>query len=167
MSTKPKYNNQQEQLEDILKLSRGKRTSRRIGSRGVPHRLNRQEQKDFARALERGWLSCNGLRTALWNTYREFQHAQGLVAIIHEKTPYQDRLYWLLPPEQTKNQVVLDFKDQSPIAIQNPLPQVSWPFEPLDWGWCWHQVPRQEVRLAINQLQELFIIPREVTSSNN
>jgi hypothetical protein len=151
MSTKPKYNNQQEHLEDILKLSRGIRTSRRIGSRSVPHRLNRQEQQDFTRALERGWLSCNGLRTALWNTYREYQHAQGLVAIIHEKTPYQDRLYLLLPPDQT--QQLVEFR------VQNPLPQYNWPMEPLDWGWCWYQIPRNQVRLAIEQLQVLDFTP--------
>ncbi|MCA1754853.1 MAG: hypothetical protein LC641_09200 [Spirochaeta sp.] len=141
MSAKPKYNNQQEHVEDILKLSQGKRTSRRIGSRAVPHRLNREERMSFDRALKRGWLSCNGLRSALWNTYREFQHAHGIAAVIHEKTPYQDRLYCLFPPEWDAN--------QRPVL---PIPEFSWPVEQLDWGWCWNDVPRNDVPKAVHEI---------------
>lgn len=142
---KSTYNNQQEHLEDILKLSRGKRTSRRIGSRSVPHRLNKEEQQNFQRALNRGWLSSTGLRTALWNTYREYQHAQGQVAIIHEKTPYLDRLYYLIPPD-------FSGKESQKQIRKNPLPEVLWTVETLDWGWCWHEVPRDQVRQALDIL---------------
>jgi len=142
MPKKPNYNNQQEHLEDILKLSQGKRTSRRIGSRSVPHRLNKEEQQDFQRALEKGWLSSTGLRTALWNTFREYQHAQGQVAIIHEKTPYLDRLYYLVPQALSGEEITVQVR-------VNPLPQVSWTVETLDWGWCWHEVPRDQIRQAL------------------
>lgn len=42
--------------DDVEKLSRGKSTKSKSGSRAVPHRLTKDEREEFERAKKRGVL---------------------------------------------------------------------------------------------------------------
>jgi hypothetical protein len=89
--------------DDILRLSRGKKTKNRIGSRRIAHRLNKTEQEKFEVAIRKGYLQIRGMRTALRNTFCEYQNALGLPGIILEHGVDGDYIHWnppLLPEEK-------------------------------------------------------------------
>jgi hypothetical protein len=42
--------------DSVNRISKGKRSARNIGSRGIPHRLTKSEREEFERAKKRGYL---------------------------------------------------------------------------------------------------------------
>jgi len=57
--------------DDIEKLSKGKGTYAKIGSRDIPHRLTLAESTEFNKAKSRGYLKWkNSYRVNLENVYR-------------------------------------------------------------------------------------------------
>lgn len=64
-------------LEDVDKLSRGKRTSKRIGSRAVGHHLYAFEREEYERASKCGFVTINHLsRSNLWNLWQKATQAR-------------------------------------------------------------------------------------------
>lgn len=87
-------------LDDVERLSRGKASRRRrIGSRYVCHRLNRDERVLYEIAKESGFLSVQGSSyrkerkgSPVRNTFRQRCDALERLCIILEKRSAQDRL---------------------------------------------------------------------------
>ncbi|NCN04028.1 MAG: hypothetical protein GW949_00180 [Spirochaetales bacterium] len=88
---------EQRRAEDLLRLTKGRPTKGRIGSRAVAHRLRTHEHAGFRLALERGFLEVRGLRKAILNSFTEYKHTYGQTAIIHEKTSTGDWIHWNPP----------------------------------------------------------------------
>ncbi len=62
--------------EDILQLIKGKPSKNKVGSRTVPHRLNKIELEKFEVALNKNYLKySNKTRLALLNSFDEYQLA--------------------------------------------------------------------------------------------
>lgn len=82
MPSKPHF-----KLEDVDKLTRGKRSGKRIGSRAVGHHLSAFERKEYLRAGKQGFLSLpSQSRSNLWNVWEKACLARGwpfLVLIKH------------------------------------------------------------------------------------
>jgi hypothetical protein len=70
--------------DDIDKLSRGKPTKSRIGSRRIGHRLTQKERLLFEAAQRQGFLKIpvTGSRPNVLNVYRLWCQAEGRVCII-------------------------------------------------------------------------------------
>jgi hypothetical protein len=69
-------------LDDVERLSYGKRSSSKKGSRRIPHRLNNTERALFERAKAHGHMwSLSALNPALINTYFNFCCATGRLFI--------------------------------------------------------------------------------------
>lgn len=81
-SKKPNF-----KLEDVDKLTRGKRSGKRIGSRAVGHHLSTFEREEYTRAGKQGFLSLpSQSRSNLWNVWEKACLARGwpfLVLIKH------------------------------------------------------------------------------------
>jgi len=75
-------------LDDVERLSYGKRSASRKGSRRIPHRLNNAERALFERAKSHGQLwSLSALNPALVNTYYNFCCATGRIFISMIRLP--------------------------------------------------------------------------------
>lgn len=71
-------NQQRFKIEDVDKLSRGKRTGKRIGSRAVGHHLYAFERKEYDLANKRGYMTVNNRsRENLWNIWQKATEAKG------------------------------------------------------------------------------------------
>lgn len=70
--------------DDIEKLSRGKPTKSKIGSRRIGHRLTQKERLLFEAAQRQGFLKIpvTGSRPNLLNIYRLWCQAEGRECII-------------------------------------------------------------------------------------
>lgn len=70
--------------DDVDKLSRGKRTRARIGSRQIPHRLTQKERILFAAAQRQGFLKIplTGIRPNVLYIYKLWCEAQGIACVI-------------------------------------------------------------------------------------
>ena len=65
--------------DDVERLSRGKPTRAKIGSRQIPHRLNHKEHILFEAAQRQGFLKvpAAGIRPNVLNIYRLWCDAEG------------------------------------------------------------------------------------------
>ena len=65
--------------DDVERLSRGKSTRARLGSRQIPHRLNHKERILFEAAQRQGFLKvpAAGIRPNVLNIYRLWCDAEG------------------------------------------------------------------------------------------
>lgn len=72
--------------DDVARLSRGRPTKSRVGSRAIRHRLNQDELKMLAVAKKVGYLKIpvRRVRQALINTYLMWCEATGIDPIIKE-----------------------------------------------------------------------------------
>ncbi|KAG6554308.1 hypothetical protein Mapa_004224 [Marchantia paleacea] len=70
-------------LDDVERLSRGRASKAKIGSRAVPHRLNADERKAFELAKKRGFVvhQPNTRRYPLINSHRNYCDALGIPCI--------------------------------------------------------------------------------------
>ncbi len=82
MPTKPHF-----KLEDVDKLIHGKRSGKRIGSRGLGHHLSAFERDEYARASKRGFLTVNcRSRSNLWNVWQKVCLARSWTFLVLIKT---------------------------------------------------------------------------------
>lgn len=72
--------------DDVEKLSRGKASRSKAGSRGVAHRLTERERALFESAKKNGFLKIplSGARENVRNVYRKWCEATGQTAVILE-----------------------------------------------------------------------------------
>lgn len=70
--------------DDVNKLSRGKPTRARIGSRQIPHRLTQKERILFEAAQRQGFLKIplTGIRPNVLNIYKLWCEAQGITCVV-------------------------------------------------------------------------------------
>ncbi|CAM6100182.1 unnamed protein product [Calypogeia fissa] len=70
-------------LDDVERISRGRPSKAKTGSRAVPHRLNAEERKAFELAKKRGYVTqqANSRRYPLINTYRNYCDALDFLCI--------------------------------------------------------------------------------------
>jgi hypothetical protein len=70
--------------DDIERLSRGKSTRLRIGSRQIPHRLTQKERILFEVAQRQGFLKVPvaGIRSNVLNIYKLWCDAEGKDCIV-------------------------------------------------------------------------------------
>lgn len=70
--------------DDVNKLSRGKPTRARIGSRQIPHRLTQKERILFEAAQRQGFLKIplTGIRPNVLNIYKLWCEAQGIACVV-------------------------------------------------------------------------------------
>jgi hypothetical protein len=70
--------------DDIARLSRGKSSQSRVGSRGIPHRLTTKERAQLKAAQVRGYLKIGACapRENLVNIYRLWCEQQGVPFIV-------------------------------------------------------------------------------------
>lgn len=70
--------------DDIERLSRGKSTRARIGSRGTPHRLTKRERILLEAAQRQGFLKVpiKGIRPNVLDIYGLWCQAEGLELVI-------------------------------------------------------------------------------------
>ncbi|KAL3697765.1 hypothetical protein R1sor_011841 [Riccia sorocarpa] len=70
-------------LDDVERLSRGRASKAKIGSRAVPHRLNADERKAFELAKKRGFVvhQPSTRRYPLINSHRNYCDAVGIPCI--------------------------------------------------------------------------------------
>jgi len=81
--------------DDVEKLSRGRATRAKIGSRRIGHRLNRKERALFEAAQRRGFLKIpvSGIRPNVVNIYRLWCAAEGRTFLtVSEKAALADQL---------------------------------------------------------------------------
>ncbi len=73
-------------IDDVGRLSRGKSTKSKIGSRRVPHRLNKLELEAFERAKKYGFLKYNKRKysVSLLNVYNKYCEIKNIKPIIKE-----------------------------------------------------------------------------------
>lgn len=132
-------------IQDILRLSRGKATQSRRGSRAVPHRLNRREMEEFQRAAQRGYAEFSYPRQALLNTFTEFQQARGCIALIHDKQNSGDYIHW-----NPLNSGAETTHPDLPQELQ------EYPVQVTIQGWKVGPVDRQRARLIREKLCTLI-----------
>lgn len=71
--------------DEVLKLTKGKATRSKIGSRAVPHRLTISERKKFEVAIQRGFLiSKESDRENIKNCFIDYKRAEGFDPIVIE-----------------------------------------------------------------------------------
>jgi hypothetical protein len=77
--------------DDVKRLSRGKSTQSKIGSRRVPHRLTQKERILFEAAKRQGFLKVPvaGIHPNVLNVYRLWCDAEGRDCIIVDSTKSQ------------------------------------------------------------------------------
>jgi hypothetical protein len=77
--------------DDVERLSRGKSTQSKIGSRRVPHRLTQKERILFEAAKHQGFMKVPvaGIRPNVLNIYRLWCDAEGRDCIIVDSTKSQ------------------------------------------------------------------------------
>jgi len=70
--------------DDVERLSRGKSTRSKIGSRQVPHRLSQKERILFEAAQRQGFLKVPavGIRPNILNIYKLWCDAEGIDCIV-------------------------------------------------------------------------------------
>ena len=70
--------------DDVERLSRGKSTRARIGSRQIPHRLTQKERILFEAAQRQGFLKVPvaGIRPNVLNIYKLWCDAEGKDCIV-------------------------------------------------------------------------------------
>ncbi|MCP9908068.1 hypothetical protein KBY72_12905 [Cyanobium sp. BA5m-21] len=70
--------------DDIERLSRGKSTRSRIGSRQIPHRLTKKERILFEAAQRQGFLKVPvaGIRPNVLNIYKLWCDAEGKDCVV-------------------------------------------------------------------------------------
>ena len=70
--------------DDVERLSRGKPTRAKIGSRQIPHRLTRKERILFEAAQRQGFLkvSMAGIRSNVLSIYKLWCDAEGVEYIV-------------------------------------------------------------------------------------
>lgn len=88
--------------DDVEKLSRGKASRSKAGSRGVGHRLTARERSLFEAAKKQGFLKIpvTGIRENVRNVYQKWCLAAGQTAVILE------------PEEHNPTRVSNDSEDQ-------------------------------------------------------
>ena len=77
--------------DDVERLSRGKSTQSKIGTRRVPHRLTQKERILFEAAKRQGFVKVPvaGIRQNLLNVYRLWCDAEGRDCIIVDSSKSQ------------------------------------------------------------------------------
>lgn len=107
-------------VDDVYRLSYGKRTSKRVGSRKISHRLNLYERSLLERARKSGMLfAINSVNKAALNTYFNFCTAAGrlYITLIRQKDAF---ILTVLPTIKKKDIKNSKFHNQN-IQIQNAL----------------------------------------------
>ena len=105
-------------LDDVERISRGQAAKKRgVGSRGVPHRLNQAERKEWDLAKQRKYLMLRGTGwrkerkgSPLANIYRNYCDAVGIPSI------NVLRSLGISNDQSVQDQVVIDF---SPLRVKN------------------------------------------------
>jgi hypothetical protein len=85
-------------LDDVERISRGKSSKAKMGSRQVPHRLSAEERKAYDLAKKKGYLVVRVLsrRYPLVNTYRNFCDASNCPCIFIEQVLVSEILIFQL-----------------------------------------------------------------------
>jgi predicted GIY-YIG superfamily endonuclease len=79
--------------DDLLNLIKGKPTKNKVGSRNVPHRLNKYELVAFKNAISKKYLKySNKTRLALINSFDEYQLATNKYSLKLLKDNYKIEL---------------------------------------------------------------------------
>ncbi|GMI27588.1 hypothetical protein TeGR_g1234 [Tetraparma gracilis] len=127
-------------LHDVLRLSHGQPTSSKLGSRGIPHRLNQAESKQFELARSKGYLTLTGsghrrsrAGSPLSNIFRLYCDASNLPAIsLHKSTiPNQDYIDVDVSPLRLSTNTLQSSLLASLSSPSPPPPLPSLP--PSDW----------------------------------
>ena len=70
----------------IENLTKGKKSGANIGSRGVPHRLNQHEQKQFNIAIKRRYMTLSyDSRPNLRNIWLKYAEVKGWTSLIVQR----------------------------------------------------------------------------------
>ncbi|KAL2644427.1 hypothetical protein R1flu_012014 [Riccia fluitans] len=103
-------------LDDVERLSRGRASKAKIGSRAVPHRLNADERKAFELAKKRGFVvhQPSTRRYPLINSHRNYCDALGIPCIRIEQglAGQADEVVIDLTPLQLSEVDLQDFQEE-------------------------------------------------------
>jgi hypothetical protein len=106
-------------IEDVIRLSYGKASKNRVGSRAISHRLNKYERNLFENSISNGHLfSLKQINKALLNTYFNFCSAKGLIYLVIEKD-YKDGFNVILDISTKKDNVDMEVNYINQVIFQH------------------------------------------------